>query len=274
MAEFKIVIRGSRGTTPVAGPAFAVHGGNTACVEIPCGRRTVILDGGTGIIPLGQDLSALDAPEIDILLSHAHYDHVGGLPFFAPFFRTSARVTLWFAGCDGAASGRDVLDGLIRLPFLPFTLDDVRCDLRFGTLPQEGEVRLGDDVRVETARLNHPGGNTGLAVVREGRRLVYASDFEHDDGPCDAALVGFLAGADVALLDCTYLPEEYPAFRGFGHAHWMRCAEIAEAAGVRRWGAFHHGYTRSDADLAAMGRQIATRAPDAFVAADGMRLTV
>lgn len=269
MSRFDVTIWGARGTVPVSGAPFLGYGGNTSCVAVHAGDRLVVLDAGSGIVPLGKHWLARGHRRFDVVLSHAHYDHVLGFPFFGPLFVAGADVTLWYAGSEAAPDGEALVDMLLRPPFLPFALADLRCNLQFGRLPASGRLTLEAGLAIATHPVNHPGGSLALAVERAGTRFAYVCDFEHDDGPSDEALRTFLTGADLALLDCTYLPEEYPAYRGFGHSHYERCAEIAAAAGVRRWGAFHHAPTRDDEALDALERRITRSSPAGFVARDG-----
>ena len=244
------------------------YGGNTSCVAATLNERTLIIDAGSGIVPLGRKLWAEGQRRFDILLSHAHYDHVIGLPFFEPLIKSEAEVTLWFAGSEGAETGEAMFDALVRSPFLPFTRADLTALLRFEQLPKAGQVPFGETL-LRTVPVNHPGGNTGFRLDHAGASLVYVSDFEHDDGPGDDALVDFLSNADLALLDCTYTPEDYPNYTGFGHSHWQRCSALAQAARVKRWGAFHHAHTRSDHDLDAMAQAMSRADATAFVAQEG-----
>ncbi len=265
-----LTVMGARGTLPVAGLSASRYGGNTSCLAVRTGERAIVLDAGSGIVPLGRSLLAEGVREIDVLLTHAHYDHVLGLPFFAPLFAEGASVRLWYAGDPVCPDAEALLGQLIRAPFLPFAPEVFRAGLSFGALPRAGAVELSGGLRVVTAPVHHPGGSLAVRVEGPGATAVYVPDFEHDDGPMDAALTEVLRGADLAFLDTTYLPDEYPGFRGFGHSHWRRCAEIAAAAGVTRWGAFHHAPDRSDAALHALEGTLAEAAPGAFVTREGM----
>jgi phosphoribosyl 1,2-cyclic phosphodiesterase len=179
-------------------------------------------------------------------------------------------VTLHYAGCDAAPDGPALLDRLIAAPFLPFGPADFRADLTHAALPAPGSFMLGPDCAVETLRVNHPGGSLALKTRAGGRSFVYVPDFEHDDGPLDAALVAFLEGVDLAVLDCTFSPSEYPRMRGLGHSHWGRVAELVEAAGVAHWGAFHHAHTRTDEELDLLAQSLLRSGGGGFVVVEGM----
>ena len=124
------------------------YGGNTSCVEVRVADRTLVLDAGTGIEALGRDLIQRGAPPIDLFLTHGHYDHVMGLPFFAPLHTPDYPVTLHYAGCDAAKDGAALLDQLIDTPFLPFRASDFRGDLRHERLQASSIIELGDGCRL------------------------------------------------------------------------------------------------------------------------------
>lgn len=272
--RFEVSLRGVRGSLPLATPGGSRYGGNTSCILVRHGARVAILDAGSGIVGLGKELVAEGIRSIDLLLSHAHYDHVIGLPFFLPLYRCGIEVTLWYAGSPQAPDGAALIDQLIRAPFLPMRPADLRCDLRFAALPMAGNVPLGDGTEVATCPVNHPGGAVAMRVSRGARHLVYAPDFEHDDGRMDALLVDHMQGADLALLDCTYLPEDYRHHRGYGHSHWQTCAALARRAGVGRMGMFHHDFSRSDNAIEAAEHAAQRVDPTIFAAKEGMLLTL
>jgi phosphoribosyl 1,2-cyclic phosphodiesterase len=250
--RFEITAHGTRGTLPLPLPGGSVYGVNSACVAVRHPGGLAVLDAGTGIVPFGWALHKGSVRDLDIILSHAHYDHVLGLPFFTPLHDPAFRITLWYAGGEGAADGRALLDALMRPPFLPFGRRDLRASVRFAPLPTGGAVALGGGTRLVTAPVCHPGGALALRLEAQGAAFVHVPDFEMDGGEADAALIEFLRGADLVFLDSTYTPEDYDAHRGFGHAHWEGCARIAAAAGLARCGLFHHACYRTDAELAAV----------------------
>lgn len=250
--KFEAIAWGARGSHPAQGPDVSRYGGTTSCVELRLDDRILVLDAGTGIIDLGEALVGGEAGSVDLLISHAHLDHVMGLPFFAPLFRPDWKVTLWFAGVDGAPDAEALLATVVSPPLTPFRRDAFSCDLALRQLPGKGEVEFGPRTRLVTAPLTHPGGATGFRVEHSGRSFAYASDFEPDDGTGDASLCGLIQEADLAFLDCTYTPEEYGRHRGFGHADWLSAAKLAKRAGLRNLGLFHHAPGRCDASVAAI----------------------
>lgn len=267
--RFNATIRGARGSVPVSGMGFSQYGGNTPCVEVVVNRRRLILDAGSGVVPLGGEMTEEGARSIDLFLSHAHYDHVIGLPFFEPLMHPDVDLRLWYAGCDGAEDGPELLEQLLRRPFLPFSPRDIRCRLHHIALPKDGRTELEEDIIIRTLPLNHPGRATAMRIEAQGCSLVYAPDFEADGGSGDAALVEFMRGATLAFLDATYLPHEYPARKGFGHSHWQHCCALADRADVVRWIPFHHHYTRTDVEMGHLARSLADTTPKAQLMREG-----
>lgn len=231
------------------GPDFGECGGATCCVEIRIDDRVLILDAGSGIVELGRNLVQRDIRSVDLLISHAHLDHVMGLPFFAPLFRPDWRVRLWFAGVESAASPQALLDILIKPPILPFTSAEFSCELELRQIPRKGEFDLGGSLRVLTTPLNHPGGNTGFRIAHADRSFAYCCDYEPDGGEGDELLRLFIEDADLAFLDSTYTPDEFSESRGFGHADWLSSCHIAKSAKLSMLGLFHHAPDRQDTDL-------------------------
>lgn len=248
-SKFEAVTWGARGSFPADGTDYTEFGGATCCVELRIDDRIIVLDAGSGIVALGRDLVQRDVRSLDLVISHAHLDHVMGLPYFAPLFRSDWKVTLWFAGVDGTPDPQALLNTFIQPPVLPFDATAFTCDLTLRQLPKSGEVDMGGASRILTSPLNHPGGNTGLRIEHAGRSFVYCSDFEPDAGPSDALLGEFIEGADLAFMDSTYTHAEYAERVGFGHADWQTTCRISRAAKVGMLGLFHHAPHRSDTEL-------------------------
>lgn len=249
MDQFEVTFYGTRGSAPAIGPDFCKYGGNTACVSLEIADRLFILDGGTGIIPLGQKLKSSQTRALDIFITHGHYDHIQGLPFFAPFMMEEFDVTIWYAGSSGAEDSQALLDQIFQAPFLPFSLKDIPAKLHYKVLPKQGHLILDNGVCLKTMPLNHPGGCTGLRFEAYGQSFVYAPDFENDDGLEDAQLEAFLSKADFAVLDATHTSQDYPQYQGFGHTSWEKTLEIAQKADLARWAFFHHHHRRTDLEL-------------------------
>ena len=211
---------------------------------------------------------------IDLFFSHFHYDHVMGLPFFPPLYAKGWPVRLWTSSLFGSGAIDLALDCLFSAPLCPVTRDLLLADISIHELPEQKTETLASDVTIRTERLLHPGGNAAYRVEHNGQAFVYSGDFEHGDPARDDALVAFLDGADLALLDCTYTPDSYPACKGYGHAHWDAAGEIAARAGVAQWLGVHHEHTLGDALLFEAEADLQNKYPSGGLARKGMTFTI
>lgn len=259
----KIRFWGVRGSIPSPGPETARIGGNTSCVELVDDDGAItILDAGTGLRRLGSALMAelargeLRHVETTVLLSHVHWDHIQGLPFFSPLYvpGTSLRVV---AGAS-ATKVEDALAAQMRKPWFPVELGDVAGRLSFEHA-REGERLRAGALQVTATRGNHPDAVWAYRLEQAGRAVVYATDTEHY-ACVDPKLARLARGADVLIYDAQYLPEEYagqrgPSRLGWGHSTWEAGVSLARAAGVSRLVLFHHDPARTDDEVLAIEAQ-------------------
>ena len=269
--RFLVRFWGVRGSLPSSGPHTSRYGGNTMCVEVCCGGRTIIFDGGSGMRPLGDDLLARDITDVDLFLSHFHYDHVCGLPFFRPLFRGNRKVTIWSGRC-GKTTTQHMVEELMRQPFFPVGPEVFSATLAYRDLSPGGMVNLSDDIQLSTIALAHPGGATGYRLDYDGKTLCYLCDMEHRENGHDPALVAFVKDADLVLYDATYTDEEYPEFRGHGHSTWQMGARLCELAGAKKLILCHHRPRRTDESLQAIEHEAQQVFPDCCAARDEMEL--
>jgi phosphoribosyl 1,2-cyclic phosphodiesterase len=251
----KIRFWGVRGSIPAPGPDTIRYGGNTSCVSVHArSGALVIIDMGTGLLPLGNALMAdafgAGAGVATILLSHTHWDHIQGLGFFAPVFVTGNAFTVWGPGGSSAVL-EDILEGQMDPNFSPLqTLKNFSA--RFDVHAIDLGAPLVVDGLTITAREHPHGATTALAfrITEAGRSFVYASDVGQpaDSGP-DPAAIAFFAGADVLLHDATYRPEDQATRRNRGFSSYEDAAAAAIAAGARRLVTFHYDQDYSDDDV-------------------------
>jgi phosphoribosyl 1,2-cyclic phosphodiesterase len=235
---------GVRGSVPWATPGSIGHGCNTPCVEIvdePSGRR-LILDAGSGVVGVGATLDAVT--NIPIVLTHYHWDHVQGLPYFAPLYRPGATVTVW-----APALGRQIADieTMFEAPFFPVPYDRLPSRPAIRMLGA-GQVEIsGFDVSAQP--LNHPGGSFAYRIGGAAGDLVYATDHELGNADIDLALAHFARGARALVMDSHFTPEEMPAHKGWGHSDWSQCAHFAKSCGAQQLWLFHHKPGRPDGEM-------------------------
>jgi phosphoribosyl 1,2-cyclic phosphodiesterase len=293
--SFRLRFWGTRGSIPSPGPATVRYGGNTPSIEVrtPSGSL-VLLDAGTGIRELGRALiSRANGSPItgDIFLTHAHWDHIQGIPFFAPAFQRGNRFTIWGAKSLAASIRRVVKDQMSPVVF-PVAFEELAATFDFRELIDERHASDGFDVRAFPVR--HPGGALGYRFAARaegesthGAAFVYISDNEiraGDSSPSNdrwrAKLVEFIRGARVLIHDATYTEDEYESHRGWGHSTYGDAVALALESGVETLVLFHHSPDRSDDELDA--RLAECRASTArsgrtlriVAAAEGMELDV
>lgn len=265
-----------RGSIPSPGERTRVFGGNTSCVELRCGEQLLVFDLGSGARALGESLRGRGAPaRAEVFLSHYHYDHLQGLPFFSPIFDGRNRFVIR-GPSRGERDVQAILAGQMVPPYFPVTAEEVfLAQVDYRPVAEGDVVRLGE-VEVRGLELNHPGGSLGYRVDFRGHSVVYATDIEHGS-PVDARLADFAEGTDILIYDAMYTPEEYagsPGKVGWGHSTWAAAVAAAEAAQARRLVLFHHDPERDDAGMRALERQAQRLRPGTLAAREGMTLAV
>lgn len=298
--SFKIKFWGVRGSYPVPGNETLFYGGNTPCVEIQAGERTVILDAGTGLVGLGRALvqsARQHGKDLDLvmLFSHLHLDHLQGFPFFAPVHFAGTQLHLYGPGELSSALAA-ALDQTVAPPYFPLSLKDLACRRNFAGLSDaerlvwgEGAPEVhtaGDDLPATTDALTvrtlcssaHPGGVQLYRLTYGGRSVVYASDIEVGEEP-EARLVEFVRKADLLILDAQYSEAHYrgtapgfPSTRGWGHSTVPMACELARRAGVRQLALFHFEPRYSDAMLSGLETQARRHFSATFAAREGLEL--
>lgn len=281
---------GTRGSIPTPGAQTVRYGGNTPCLEV----RTpddwlIVLDAGTGIRELGRSLlqRANGKPITgDIYLTHAHWDHIQGLPFFAPVFREGNHFTIWGSKAMETSIGRVLRDQMSPVVF-PITFDQLAASIDVRELAEGRSSRNGYEV--EAFPVRHPGGALGyrLTAISGGRSLVYISDNEldpaaHYDPPSGSRdeLLAFCHRAGVLVHDTMFTSDEYGHHRGWGHSTYEDAVQLALDAEVDQLVLFHHKPERTDVDVDrltdACRALVARRGGrlDVLAAAEGLTLTI
>src|SRR5215213_5301167 len=251
---------GTRGSIPSPGSSTVRYGGNTPCLELRTAEGwLIILDAGTGIRELGRSLldTGNGAPIAgDIFLTHAHWDHIQGIPFFAPLFRKGNRFTIWGSRSLETSIDRVVRDQMSPVVF-PVSFEELQARIDFQELAEERRAGRGYEVAAMTVR--HPGGALGYRFTERnggGGGLVYVSDNELSaaaryDTPREwrAKFVEFVRGAGILVHDTMYRADEYRNFVGWGHSTYEDAVELALEASVERLVLFHHHPERTDDEV-------------------------
>ncbi len=263
---------GVRGSIASGGAATAQVGGNTSCVEVRAGDELIILDGGTGLRPLGAALMAEGAPvRASLLFSYFHWDHIQGVPYFTPAYVPGSRVALY--GAPESGDLRGALAAQMTAPHFPVGLDALRADLTFQAIHPGAVFQIGA-ATVRTAPARHPGGCVAFRIEHGGRAIVYATDTEHCGGAVDEQLLALARGADVLIYDAQYTEAEYAGKRGWGHSTAQEGARLARAAGAGELVLFHHDPAHDDWAIARIEAETRALFPATTAAREGLGIAL
>lgn len=273
--SFKVKFWGVRGSIATPSARHIGFGGNTSCVEVKAGGETIIFDAGTGIRNLGHWLLKRGVRRGSLLLSHTHWDHINGFPFFSPAFKPD-RHFLIHAGhlIDKGGIGH-VLASQMAQPFFPVPLE------KMGARIESVDFRAGDSfslgngsIRVRTTPLNHPDGATAYRLDFGGKSLCYVTDTEHVPGKPDQNILGLIEGADLVIYDSTYTDAEYEKHVGWGHSTWQEGVRLCRMANVKTLAIFHHDPDHEDLFMEALEAEARQLWSGTLVARENMRINL
>lgn len=272
---FSVTFWGVRGSIACPEPEMQRYGGNTSCLEVRCGEALLIFDAGTGLRPLGRKLAKEGRLDADLFLTHTHFDHVSGLPFFGPAFLPTNRFRFW-AGHLGAQGLElcDVLCQMMMPPLFPVPIEIFKADIAYKDFVAGETLAPKPGVTLKTAALNHPNGATGYRIEFAGKTVCYVTDTEHTGNGPDPRISALIAGADIVIYDSTYTDEEFQCYRGWGHSTWEEGVRVCEAAGAKRLVIFHHDPGHDDQFMDTIATAAEKRRPGTLVAREGATLTL
>lgn len=252
---------GTRGSTPTIGGRFQRHGGNTSCMSFRYGDELFIFDAGSGIRDLGMEIMAGSLRKLHLFVTHTHWDHIQGFPFFLPAYVPGVEITVYGA----AGFGKDleaIFRGQLDRDYFPVQMEDMQARIEFRHLPEE-PIHIGE-VTVTWEFSHHPLPTVGYKITAAGRSIVWMPDNEFLQGytgpptalgmdhpqvaPCEK-VIRFLSDADVVIHEAQYTPDEYPKKIGWGHSSLGNASLLMKFAGVRRWIITHHDPMHDDAFL-------------------------
>jgi len=263
----KIRFWGVRGSIPSPGPQTVRYGGNTTCIEVETDDgQTIILDAGTGIQPLAQSLLKKMPLSCSILLTHTHWDHIQGLPFFIPIFVPLNNIRIY--GAFDPVLQRDIRDVLSRQMeycYFPVREAELKADIHYSSLSEGQALEIGS-ARITNIIMNHTVINFGYRIDCGGKSVFFTGDNEtlyniyhpgddyYDEyesliAQKNRLLVDFIRGVDILIADSAYTEQEYEAKKGWGHGTYEKCIALAREAGAKALYFTHHEPQRSDEEL-------------------------
>ena len=263
----KIKFWGVRGSIPSPGPNTQRYGGNTTCIEVRTHENDlIILDGGTGIFPLAQQLLKELPVTAHIFNTHSHWDHIQGLPFFVPIFIPGNKLHLYgaFDPISGAGPER-IMNIQMQYSYFPVREAEIQSRMHYVTVMPHEVIKIGN-TSITPTLLSHPVINFGYRIECNGKSVFFTGDHEpyyniyepEDEGYAEyqalideqsQAIVDAIKGVDILIADSSYTIGEYPSKKGWGHGTFDSCIALAIAAGVKILYCTHHEPTRSDDDL-------------------------
>ena len=276
----KLSFWGVRGSTPTVDPATWRYGGNTPCLELVAPDGTVIiLDCGTGLRALGSRWSAPangPSPAAHILITHYHWDHIQGIPFFSPLYAETNEFHFYsfrskFLGRD---SLKQVFEAQMAQPYFPVKMSAMSAKRKFKEVEGGDVFKLGEN-SVTARELNHPQGCLGFRIETAAGSVVYATDNEPGNAKLDEGLRELASGADIFINDAQYTPEQLESTRkGWGHSSWLEGVKIAREAGAKTLVLFHHDPDSTDRMIDSILRQAREEFDSVFAASEGMVISV
>lgn len=267
--NFTVSFWGVRGSLPVPSPETIKYGGNTSCVQVQIRDRLFILDAGSGIFRLGQYLmKSSDEIKGEIFITHTHWDHIQGFPFFAPAF-TKGNQFILYGPNKMDYTFASLMEGQMNYQHFPVSLNAMGADIRFQELLTGDKLNLGDGIILTTTHNNHPNGGLSYRFDYGSRSCCYVTDTEHFS-VINERLVDFIKNTDLFIYDCNYTDEEYPQYIGWGHSTWQEGIKLSKAANVKKLVLFHHDKNRTDNELDDIQNQAQVHYPDCIAAKEGM----
>jgi CheY-like chemotaxis protein len=253
---------GTRGSNPVSGPNYIRFGGNTSCAEIRHGNDLVIVDAGTGIRPLGLLLEKSKPKNIHLLISHTHWDHVAGFPFFAPIYDPECTITIW-TPIGFEKTTKELFTEMLAYAYFPVRLDDIKATIIFKDIHESIHFEIGE-IKINTHYAYHPGATVCFKFTVGKTTFGYATDNEflmgYHGNPAlitkkdplltpYQSMIEFFAGCDFLIHEAQYTPIEYQKKVGWGHSSLTNATLLVKQAGITDWIITHHDPKHTDEDI-------------------------
>ena len=255
---------GSRGSIPVSGPEYTKYGGDTTCIQVTTkSNDIIIIDAGTGIRRMGNLLVEQEQFHYHLLFTHAHWDHLMGLPFFKPLFLDETVIEVYRCPKPGKYA-EQMIARVMTPPHFPIRYNDLKARINYKKGCPES-IQIGS-VTITPINLSHPGGGVGYKLIEDGKTFVFLTDNElgyvHEGGLEYEDYREFSKDADMLIHDAEYTPEEYDNQIDWGHSVYTDALKLAFEAGVKKLGLFHLNQERTDKDMDAIVKACRQTASD------------
>lgn len=271
--SYRVKFWGVRGSIACPSADHIVYGGNTSCVEVEIDGHTFILDAGTGIRGLGKSLLARGATSATLLLTHTHWDHINGFPFFAPAFSPSFGLRILAGHLTDKPGGiRAVLAHQMDDATFPVPLSAMCGVMEFADFHAGETLEPFPGITIRTAPLRHPNHATAYRIESGKISVCFVTDTEHIPGLPDHHVLDLISGADLVIYDSTYTDDEFLGKVGWGHSTWQEGVRLCQAAQVKRLAIFHHDPEHDDVFMTGLEAEAGALWPNCFVARDGMEV--
>ena len=272
---FSIIFWGVRGSIAAPGPKTARYGGNTPCLEIRCGDRTIVIDAGTGLRPLGGKLAGGgNGQDLNVYFTHTHMDHFVGLPFFAPAYNPTNKVSFWSGHLRPDRTLREACEHLMSNPLFPVPPDVFQAEVSFNDFDCGETLQPFGDVRLVTAPLDHPGRCTGYRIEYKGKAIAVVTDTTHVPGKPNEGALKLMDKADIVVYDAMFTEEEFAGRPDWGHSTWNEGIRLMEMANAKQLVLFHHDPARTDDAMDKIAAEAAAARPGTIAAIEGETLTL
>ncbi len=272
--SFQVKFWGVRGSIACPQPTHIGYGGNTSCIEVAVGGHRIILDAGTGVRELGKDIIKNSELNHYMLLTHTHWDHINGFPFFVPAYDSRRKLQVMAGHLKHSGGVQAVMSSQMNNPVFPVPIDAMQAEMTFIDFEAGESFTMYEDVQVRTTLLNHPNGATGYRIEHGGASVCYITDTEHVPGKPDANILGLIEGSNLVIYDCTYTEAEFPSKIGWGHSTWNEAVRLCKMADVGRLAIFHHDPDHDDDFMDALGAEAKDTWQNTVVARELMTLDV